>query len=56
MEVTGVDPAAFDRVQDAFLTTLRSGQKFNHIIHAEPYVYELDGKRILAFFLTSTVE
>ena len=25
--------------------------RFNHIIHAEPYVYELDGKRILAFFI-----
>ncbi len=51
LEVTGVDPAAFDRVQDAFLTTLRSGQKLNHIVNAQPHVYELDGKRILAFFI-----
>lgn len=51
LQVTGIDPAAFDRVQDAFLTTLRSGQKLNRIIYAEPHVYELDGKRILAFFI-----
>lgn len=51
LQVTGIDPAAFDHVQDAFLTTLRSGQKLNRIIYAEPHVYELDGKRILAFFI-----
>ncbi len=51
LEITGVDPSAFDRVQDAFLTTLRSGQKLNHIVDALPHVYELDGKRILAFFI-----
>ena len=49
LEISGVDPAAFDRMQDAFLTTLRSGQKLNHIVDAEPRVYELEGKRILAF-------
>lgn len=51
LKVTGVDPKAFDRMQDAFLTTLRGGQKLNQIIYAEPHVYELDGKRILAFFI-----
>jgi len=51
LDVTGVDPTAFDRMQDAFLTTLRSGQKFNHVISAQPHVYELDGKRILAFYI-----
>lgn len=51
LEVSGVEPSAFDRVQDAFLTTLRSGQKLNQIIDAQPHVYELDGKRILAFFI-----
>ena len=50
LEVTGIDPAAFDRVQDAFLTTLRSGQKLNQLVDAQPQVFELDGKRILAFF------
>ncbi len=49
LTVSGVDPAAFDKVQDAFLTTLRSTQKLNQPIDAEPHVYELDGKRILAF-------
>lgn len=51
LEVAGVDPAAFDRMQDAFLTTLRSGQKLNQVISAQPQVYELDGKRILAFYI-----
>lgn len=55
LEVSGVDPAAFDRVQNAFLTTLRSGQKLNHIISAEPHVYELEGNRILAFFIPEAV-
>lgn len=51
LQVTGVDVDAFDRLQDAFLTTLRSAQKLNHIISAEPHVHELDGKRILLFFI-----
>lgn len=54
LKVTGIDPKAFDRVQDAFLTTLRSGQKLNQIIEAQPHVHELDGKRILAFFIPET--
>jgi predicted HTH transcriptional regulator len=55
LEVSGIDPTAFDRVQNAFLTTLRSGQKLNHIISAEPHVYELEDKRILAFFMVHPV-
>lgn len=51
LEVSGVEPSAFDRVQDAFLTTLRSRQKLNQIVDAQPHVYELDGKRILAFYI-----
>ncbi len=51
LQVSGVDGDAFDQVHDAFLTTLRSGQKLNHIIDAHPKVYELEGKRILAFFI-----
>jgi len=51
LEVTGIDPKAFDRVQNDFLSTLRGGQKLNHIISAEPHVYELEGKRILAFYI-----
>ena len=51
LEITGVDPRAFDRMQGAFLTTLRGGQKFNHIVHADAHVYEVEGKRILAFHI-----
>ena len=51
LEVSGVAPDAFDRVQNAFLTTLRSGQKLNHLIDAQPHVYELEGKRVLAFYI-----
>ena len=51
LEITGVDPNAFDQMQDTFLTTLRSGQKFNHIVHSDPHVYELENKRILAFHI-----
>lgn len=51
LEITGVDPRAFDRMQGAFLSTLRGGQKFNHIVHADAHVYELEGKRILAFHI-----
>ncbi|MGI6639090.1 MAG: Fic family protein [Desulfobulbus sp.] len=51
LEVTGIEPAAFDQMQNAFLTTLRSGQKLNYLIDAQPHVYELEGKRILAFYI-----
>ena len=51
LAITGVDPRAFDRMQGAFLSTLRGGQKFNHIVHADAHVYELEGKRILAFHI-----
>jgi ATP-dependent DNA helicase RecG len=51
LQVTGVDPDAFDQVQNDFLSTLRSGQKFNHVISVDPHTYELDGKRILAFHI-----
>ena len=51
LEISGVEPTAFDQMQDAFLTTLRSGQKLNHVINAQPHVYELDGKRLLAFYI-----
>ena len=49
--VTGVDHDAFDQVQNNFLTVLRGGQKLNRPIAAQPYVHELDGKRILACFI-----
>ena len=49
--VSGVDPDAFDKVQDAFLTVLRSVQKLNQPVDAQAHVHELDGKRILAFHI-----
>jgi ATP-dependent DNA helicase RecG len=49
LQVTGVDTDAFDQVQDAFLTTLRGAQKLNQIIYAASHVFDVDGKRILAF-------
>ena len=51
LQVNGVDGDAFDRVQNDFLSALRSSQKLNQVISAEPHVYELDGKRILAFHI-----
>ncbi len=51
LNITGVDPASFDHVQDVFLTTLRSQQKLNQAIDAKPYVYSIDNKRILAFYI-----
>jgi ATP-dependent DNA helicase RecG len=51
LKISGVDRDAFDQVHSAFLTTLRSGQKFNQILYAEPHVHEIDDKRILAFFI-----
>jgi ATP-dependent DNA helicase RecG len=51
LKVGGVDPDAFDRVQNDFLSALRGGQKFNQMITVQPHVHELDGKRILAFHI-----
>ena len=51
LHISGVDNDAFDRVQNDFLTTLRSGQKLNQPINVTPRVYDLDGKHILAFWV-----
>ena len=42
LEVSGVAPNAFDRIQNAFLTTLRSGQKLNH--RSEEHTSELQSR------------
>ena len=47
LEVTGVDEP--DRVQNDFLSTLRSGQKLNQIIRVEEQCYSIDGKTVFAF-------
>ena len=49
--ITGVDSTRIDRMSGGFLDTLRSGQKLNRPIDAEPAVYDIDGKKILAFFI-----
>lgn len=51
LTVSGVDPTAFDRVQNDFLSTLRAGDKLNHVLAIDPHVYEIEGKRILAFYI-----
>lgn len=51
LQATGIDPDAFDRVQDAFLTTLRGKQKLNQPIDVQPHVHELDGRIILACYI-----
>ena len=48
-EITGVEPRKVDEVQNAFLSTLNSGQKLNIRIEATSHHYEIDGKHVLAF-------
>ena len=47
MEITGVEEP--DRVQNDFLSTLRSGQKLNHIIRVNEQRFDIDGKHVLVF-------
>ena len=49
IEVVGVDRV--DKVQNEFLSTIRSGQKLNRAIEADANVIEVDGKTLLAFFI-----
>lgn len=45
--VTGVEQP--DKVQNDFLSALRSGQKLNRRIAVEPQRFEIDGKHVFAF-------
>jgi len=47
LEVAGIEDP--DKVQNDFLTVLRSGQKLNRVITVEEHKFELDGKHVLAF-------
>ena len=47
LEITGVDDP--DKVQNDFLTTLRSGQKLNRILAMDPKRIEIDGRHVLMF-------
>ena len=47
LDVSGVEKP--DKVQNDFLTALRSGQKLNRKITVEPRKYEIKGKHVFAF-------
>ena len=49
IEVIGVDQV--DKVQNEFLSTIRSGQKLNRLIEVTADVIDVDGKTLLAFFI-----
>lgn len=49
IEIVGVDRV--DKVQNEFLSTIRSGQKLNRTIEVDANVIEVDGKMLLAFFI-----
>ena len=49
LEIVGVEEV--DRIQNNFLSTLRSGQKLNRIIQVQEEKYEIEGKHMLAFYI-----
>ena len=49
VEVVGVDRV--DKVQNEFLSTIRSGQKLSRSIEVDADAIEVDGKTLLAFFI-----
>ena len=49
LEIVGVEEV--DRIQNNFLSTLRSGQKLNRIIQVQEKKYEIEGKYLLAFYI-----
>ena len=48
-KVVGVDRV--DKVQNEFLSTIRSGQKLSRSIEVDADAIEVDGKTLLAFFI-----
>jgi ATP-dependent DNA helicase RecG len=51
LEVSGVEATAFDKVQNDFLSCLRTGDKINRPIDVKPEVHNIDGRTLLAFFI-----
>ena len=51
-EITGVTPDKVDEVQGAFLSALNSDNKLSARIEARPYHYEIEGKHVLAFYIS----
>jgi ATP-dependent DNA helicase RecG len=49
LEIAGVEEV--DRIQNNFLSTLRSGQKLNRIIRVREEKHEIEGKHLLAFYI-----
>ena len=49
LDIGGVEEV--DRVQNNFLSTLRSGQKLNRVIQVDEQKYEVEGKHLLAFYI-----
>ena len=52
-EITGVGNA--EKLEQDFFSVLRS-QKFNAILSAKVHKYEIDGKKVLAFFVPSSLK
>lgn len=50
-EVAGVEAAAVDKVQNDFLSCLRTGDKINRTIDVMPEIHNIDGKTLLAFYI-----
>ena len=50
--ITGVTPDKVDEVQGAFLSALNSDNKLSTRIEARPYHYEIEGKHVLAFYIS----
>lgn len=48
-EIVGVEDV--DKVQNDFLSTLRSGKKINHIISTKEDIIEYEGKYLLIFYI-----
>lgn len=51
-EITGVENG--EKLEQDLLGTLRSHNKFNHIIEVTPYKYHFDNKLVLAFYIPSS--
>jgi len=47
LEITGVDEP--DKVQNDFLTVLRSGQRLNRVVGVAAHRFEIEGKHVFAF-------
>ncbi|ETR67945.1 MAG: AAA domain-containing protein, partial [Candidatus Magnetoglobus multicellularis str. Araruama] len=49
LEIVGVQKS--DKVQNDFLSALRTGDRLNHIIHVKEDRFDIDGKTVLVFYI-----